>query len=176
MAGSRFSLAKWVSGGVAFETAQRVKVECIEPVKQPSSLSRPDRRVPELDGIRAVAILLVVIWHYVHLVTESAPGTLWGRVNILLRLTWSGVDLFFVLSGFIIAMSSRRLAEQGRGWRDYFQARWVRIYVPYLPVGLGMYVLYLLLPGLSQGGRTPGLWTTLTLLPGTAPPGSTTEP
>lgn len=46
----------------------------------------------------------------------------------------------------------------------------IRIYVPYLPVGIGIYLLYLLLPGLSEGGRSFGVLTSFTLLPGNSPP------
>jgi peptidoglycan/LPS O-acetylase OafA/YrhL len=81
-----------------------------------------------------------------------------------------GVDFFFVLSGFIIAFSSNRLRDTGRTWTDYAQARLLRIYVPYLPIGIAMVLLYLAFPGLSQGDRHPGLLTSLTLLPSASPP------
>ena len=53
---------------------------------------------------------------------------------------------------------------------EYARARLIRIYVPYLPIGVGIYLLYLLLPGLSEGGRTPGVLTSFTLLPSNHPP------
>jgi peptidoglycan/LPS O-acetylase OafA/YrhL len=54
-------------------------------------------RIRELDGVRGLAILLVLVWHY--LVCEvGAPPPLFRILNV----TWSGVDLFFVLSGFLI--------------------------------------------------------------------------
>ncbi len=52
------------------------------------------RRIPALDGVRGLAILMVVFWHYVAL---SIPVFL-----PMLTMTWSGVDLFFVLSGFLL--------------------------------------------------------------------------
>jgi peptidoglycan/LPS O-acetylase OafA/YrhL len=58
----------------------------------------PDRvRVPELDGIRGIAIFLVLVWHYVVCQVGSPPP-----LFAFLKQTWSGVDLFFVLSGFLI--------------------------------------------------------------------------
>lgn len=81
-----------------------------------------------------------------------------------------GVDFFFVLSGFIIAYSSHRLLESGRGFTDYAKARLIRIYVPYLPVGVGMVLLYMILPQLSASDRAPGLLTSFTLLPSNSPP------
>jgi peptidoglycan/LPS O-acetylase OafA/YrhL len=60
-------------------------------------------RIPELDGIRGLAILLVLIFHYVYQsVSDVATGSWQAYSLATLRLTWSGVDLFFVLSGFLI--------------------------------------------------------------------------
>ena len=50
-------------------------------------------RIPELDGLRGVAIALVVVAHYCG---EVEYGIHW------LALGWAGVDLFFVLSGYLI--------------------------------------------------------------------------
>ena len=61
------------------------------------------RRIPELDGVRGIAISLVIVWHYFNCQLYSAEAR--SQVTELLRLTswsWSGVDLFFVLSGFLI--------------------------------------------------------------------------
>jgi len=60
------------------------------------------RRIPELDGIRGIAILLVLIWHYGVCQVTTEPHTLLDYVKKALSFTWSGVDLFFVLSGFLI--------------------------------------------------------------------------
>jgi peptidoglycan/LPS O-acetylase OafA/YrhL len=57
-------------------------------------------RILELDGIRGIAIGLVLLHHF--FMIESRPGSLLAYLLIPLRLAWSGVDLFFVLSGFLI--------------------------------------------------------------------------
>jgi peptidoglycan/LPS O-acetylase OafA/YrhL len=66
-------------------------------------MSPQQRRLPALDGLRGVAILTVVVAHYVH---NSVPrGALWTWSFVVREVTaygWSGVDLFFVLSGFLI--------------------------------------------------------------------------
>lgn len=61
-------------------------------------------RIPELDGIRGIAILLVLLWHLFVLPMQEdfAPHNFAYRVFQVGGLFWSGVDLFFVLSGFLI--------------------------------------------------------------------------
>jgi peptidoglycan/LPS O-acetylase OafA/YrhL len=59
-------------------------------------------RMPELDGLRGIAIFLVLIWHYALGTFVLEPGSTAAYALACLRLTWSGVDLFFVLSGFLI--------------------------------------------------------------------------
>ncbi|WP_305967490.1 acyltransferase family protein [Marinobacter salsuginis] len=76
-----------------------------------------------------------------------------------------GVDFFFVLSGFIIAFASSRMLARGKTLGEYFSHRIVRIYVPYLPVGVALYFAYQLLPDLSAADREIGLLTSFTLLP-----------
>lgn len=72
-----------------------------------------DRRLP-LDGLRAVAILTVVLYH--------AAGRLFPG-------GWSGVDVFFVLSGFLITTALRReIEETGRiSFSNFFARRALRL-------------------------------------------------
>jgi peptidoglycan/LPS O-acetylase OafA/YrhL len=79
-------------------------------------------RIPELDGIRGLAISLVVFQHYV---TDSIiPGT--NRFGDFIKhnftLGGTGVDLFFVLSGFLIGgiLIDNRRAE------NYFKSFYIR--------------------------------------------------
>src|SRR5258708_24712750 len=66
-------------------------------------------RIPELDGLRGIAILSVLLFHYVSdrvVWMDSAPGPAPGsflfHFQKVFSLGWAGVDLFFVLSGFLI--------------------------------------------------------------------------
>ncbi|MDE0838744.1 MAG: acyltransferase, partial [Kiritimatiellae bacterium] len=60
-------------------------------------------RVRELDGIRGIAILMVLIWHYITCLPKHlVPGSIFKDLHTLTTAFWSGVDLFFVLSGFLI--------------------------------------------------------------------------
>jgi peptidoglycan/LPS O-acetylase OafA/YrhL len=58
-------------------------------------------RLPELDGVRGLAIILVIVWHVVVSI-DATPGSALAYVLKLFGLTWAGVDLFFVLSGYLI--------------------------------------------------------------------------
>ena len=62
-------------------------------------------RIPELDGIRGTAILLVIVWHYLVTAAGNVTSPFLRFVNRLGLQTWSGIDLFFVLSEFMIGGS-----------------------------------------------------------------------
>lgn len=118
--------------------------------------------------MRAVAAIWVLFSHADLSITHFLGPLSWGKQVIFNG--YLGVDFFFVLSGFIIAFSSNRLAERGQGFSDYARARIIRIYTPYLPIGIFMYLLYLLLPDVSEGTRSVSLFTSLTLMPSISPP------
>src|SRR5580704_17724235 len=80
-----------------------------------------ETRLPELDGIRGCAILLVLIWHYVPCEISASEGAA-HVVSRALGLTWSGVDLFFVLSGFLIA----GILLDNRNASNYFRVFYIR--------------------------------------------------
>jgi peptidoglycan/LPS O-acetylase OafA/YrhL len=93
--------------------------------------------LPELDGVRAVAILLVLGRHAT-LPFEAAeePFLQLGpwRAGSLLVNGWTGVDLFFVLSGFLIGYHLVRRWRAGEGRRQlrrYVAKRLLRIVPAY---------------------------------------------
>lgn len=82
---------------------------------------------PFIDVLRAAAALLVLVYHVIEVgqwrefpVTGSA---LWFRIG------WIGVDLFFVISGFVITLSAvSAYRREGTAFtRNYMQRRWLRI-------------------------------------------------
>lgn len=120
--------------------------------------------------MRALAACWVLVHHAKQSVSAFVGPLPLGASSTVIANGYLGVDFFFVLSGFIIAFSSQRLLEAGRGFGDYARARLIRIYVPYLPIGIGVLLLYQLFPDLSAADRSPGLLTSLTLLPTDKPP------
>jgi peptidoglycan/LPS O-acetylase OafA/YrhL len=89
-------------------------------------------RIPELDGIRGLAILLVLVWHYVaNTVQGAVPGSGQAYVLATLRLAWSGVDLFFVLSGFLIGGILYDAKDSKSYYRTFYSRRIYRIFPLY---------------------------------------------
>lgn len=120
-----------------------------------------------LEAMRGIAAVWVVLYH-----ANSLGGVFLRPLDNahIIANGFLGVDFFFILSGFIIASSSNRLIEQGKGFSSFFRARAIRIYVPYLPVGAAIFLAYIVLPTLSASPREVGLLTSLTLLPTNSPP------
>jgi peptidoglycan/LPS O-acetylase OafA/YrhL len=89
-------------------------------------------RIRGFDGLRAVAIVLVILWH-----TKTVFGfRSLGVLDPLVNAGWAGVDLFFGLSGFLItSLILTEERETGRfGIRDFYARRVLRIFPPYYTV------------------------------------------
>src|ERR1700684_2314110 len=69
---------------------------------EPFAGLKPDRlrHLPQLDGLRAVAVLLVLWVHFPYVAQSNASKAFW-MVGQATRAGYLGVDLFFVLSGFL---------------------------------------------------------------------------
>jgi peptidoglycan/LPS O-acetylase OafA/YrhL len=114
--------------------------------------------IPALDGLRGVAILLVLLLHYFYgpVVTHAPYGTLWIDRQILrvASLGWVGVDLFFVLSGFLITRILLGAREGGSYFRSFYARRFLRIF----PIYYGfLFFLIVILPNLPGFRGDPGL-------------------
>lgn len=124
-------------------------------VAQPSATFTPmhGSRIFGLDLMRAAAILLVVFWHNADVLARFVP--------VPSRPVIDGVDLFFVLSGYLIGgILLRYAAMQEVSWRrrllDFWQRRWLRT--------LPNYYLFLLINialvhfGVAHGLLNHNLW------------------
>jgi peptidoglycan/LPS O-acetylase OafA/YrhL len=92
-------------------------------VSQSETTQNAPRRIPELDGIRGIAILLVIGCHY-----EVFARTFWN----LPKFGWIGVDIFFVLSGFLITSVLLNLRGRADCFRTFYSRRFRRILPPYI--------------------------------------------
>jgi len=127
----------------------------------------PDaRRIAGLDTLRACAVTLVVLHHYVLFVSD-APTFGWiGQIG------WAGVDLFFALSGYLIGnqIFSALASPQGFSLRHFYARRLLRT-LPNFWVVLALYALW---PAFRGDAPMLPLWRYLSftqnihLEPGTA--------
>ena len=123
------------------------------------------KHIPELDGVRGLAILVVTLYRFSREIpTDSTVGTL---IHSGLALGARGVELFFVLSGFLITGVLLDVRGIPRGFGNFIARRSLRIFPLYFAT-LGFCVVFL--PWLLQE-RNPFaaateqqfyLWTYLT--------------
>jgi peptidoglycan/LPS O-acetylase OafA/YrhL len=115
-------------------------------------------RIPELDGLRGIAILLVLVYHFVG-GDFSRTGVLPSSVVTVIKQSWIGVDLFFVLSGFLIGgilIDSRRSPQF---FKSFYVRRFFRIVPLYwLLFALSLIVLAGILPGFPKVARSEVPW------------------
>lgn len=104
----------------------------------------PDH-IPALDGLRGVAILLVIYQHTFRL-TEDRCGAL-ARYEI----GWTGVDLFFALSGFLIT----GILLDSRGGPHYFRTFYARRALRIFPLYYAALILTWLVTNVWRPSRTP---------------------
>src|SRR5688500_3911248 len=96
-----------------------------------TTLPRPDThsRISALDGVRGLAVLLVLICHATML--NDVPGAAGKLYLALARISWAGVDLFFVLSGFLITGILFDAKGKPNFFRNFYARRTVRIFPLY---------------------------------------------
>ena len=110
------------------------------------------KRIPALDGLRGIAILLVLIAHSFLGISFVNPTLNW--CVHMTRLSWSGVDLFFVLSGFLIG----GILLDARDSQNYFKTFYIRRAYRILPVyGLVLALAWLTFQA-GQIGWLQGAW------------------
>lgn len=153
-------LPRAVSGGPADTAASR------NPAVPAARGGHPPRaRLRALDGLRLVAALMVCCYHYAGRGGDAWKA--WGQTPALLFPTLSrvaaygclGVQLFFVISGFVICMSG-----WGRSLKDFTVSRVTRLYPAYWVAVLLVFVV-MSLPGVPfRTVSSSDLLTNLTML------------
>lgn len=85
-------------------------------------MDKPLKRIREVDGLRVFAVLAVMAVHYR---PPMRPGL------DFLSLGWAGVDLFFVISGYLITTILLSLRDTRHPYRVFYWRRMLRIFPPY---------------------------------------------
>jgi peptidoglycan/LPS O-acetylase OafA/YrhL len=111
------------------EQLPRPSLDASTPAAAAKPAKRP--RLYVLDGLRLLAALGVLFWHW--LGVERFPGVWHGSPSKMMPLghligaySWTGVQLFFLISGFVICMSC-----WGRSVGDFVTSRVVRLFPAY---------------------------------------------
>lgn len=110
------------------------------------------KHIKSIDGLRAIAILLVLFYHCTpdrnpHLGIESIPLK-------IAALGWSGVDLFFVLSGFLITRILLTYKEKNTPYKSFFTNRLLRIVPAYY---CALIIIFIVIPLVSTREITDAL-------------------
>ncbi len=120
-------------------------------VPDPTLPGRSSKHYRSLDGLRGVAILSVLAFHGFLPMHWKSPT---GAVLVHLPLAgWSGVDLFFVLSGFLITGILIDSRSSSRFFKNFYARRMLRIFPIYY---LFLAVMLIILPRLKPF-NTPDL-------------------
>ena len=114
-----------------------------------------DTRLQPIDGLRGIAVLLVMQYHYWGLPFELFVGPSTLRIDQfvadVMKFGWIGVDLFFVLSGFLITGILLDVKGRGGYFRSFYARRALRILPPYYLFLLFVIVVIPLVPAFSGG-------------------------
>jgi peptidoglycan/LPS O-acetylase OafA/YrhL len=91
------------------------------------------KKIPQLDAVRGVAVLLVLLHN-----TGGSPSL---HLGIIARNGWMGVDLFFVLSGFLITGILLDTKGSDGYFKNFYARRCLRIWPLYYSALLFMFVV-----------------------------------
>jgi peptidoglycan/LPS O-acetylase OafA/YrhL len=115
-----------------------------------------DRRIPALDGLRGLAGLFVLFSHYFGEVNHGMHAAMVG---------WMGVDIFFVLSGYLIGKMILEKRECSNFFEVFYVRRALRIIPAYLTT---LFIVSLLInvlpPAIADADYRLPLWSYFTFL------------
>jgi peptidoglycan/LPS O-acetylase OafA/YrhL len=114
------------------------------------------RRVPGLDLLRATAILWVMWYHGFLLWNGGARSALVSPHNPVSQLGWMGVDLFFVLSGYLIGSQLLKplATDRAPDLKDF----WIRRAFRILPAYAVIVSLYFIFPAVREQPQIQPVW------------------
>jgi peptidoglycan/LPS O-acetylase OafA/YrhL len=119
------------------------------------------QRVAELDLLRLFAATAVVIYHYTYspLFDGQLSPTTFNGLQLLSRYGYLGVDLFFMISGFVILWSA-----DGKTPAQFVRSRFLRLY-PMFWIGMAITLLTLLIADRANGFTLVDIVANITMLP-----------
>ena len=109
------------------------------PTPAPTAPAPNARHIPALDAIRGLAILVVTLYRFRPTSGDASVACDW--LATVLSHGQRGVDLFFVLSGFLITGILYDAKEKSHYFRNFYARRALRIFPLYYGVLIGTLVL-----------------------------------
>ena len=106
-----------------------------------SSGTHTQAQIQSVQALRGIAALLVVIFH-ANLLHLAVPGEMSGKFGALWEQGYAGVDVFFVISGFIMVFVTRVTAPSAKTALRFAYARVTRIYPLWWVFALAMIGCY----------------------------------
>ena len=143
-----------------------------------SVLSRFERRttsgrfIPVVEGLRFVSIMFVVLFHINGYLSVKSPLRDAGPIDVgfvqrLAMIGHYGVQLFFVISGFVLALpfaAHQLLKAPAVRLRAYFLRRVTRLEPPYVLSMLGLFLMHILIDGANSPSSLSHLGASLAYL------------
>jgi len=129
----------------------------------------PGGRLGNIQALRGIAALLVVFAHLLIIERKYSPDQILGEY---MGFGLAGVDLFFVISGFIMVHVAAHSKRGPRPVLDFLFARITRIYPLYWLVSAALVVIWVWRPELvfSSVSQAPDMLKSFALYPDTRPP------
>lgn len=135
------------------------------------------KHIPALDALRGIAVLMVMFFHFSssEFVSPSKLVQLIGKISVFGQ---TGVDLFFVLSGFLITRILLASKKDSSFFRKFYIRRALRIF----PLYYGFLIIHFFIVPIATGGKVASFsgqiwgWIFLQNMPMTFPIGLNASP
>lgn len=137
--------------------AAPIGLDSVAPGREARAIAAPiaGQHIGALDGLRGIAILLVLFYHY------GSSARDFGFDHPLLKASaigWCGVDLFFVLSGFLITGILFDSRDNAHYYRNFYARRALRVFPVYYSALIVVVILSLAWPGAGHWGTHSNWW------------------
>lgn len=115
------------------------------------------RRIAHLDGLRGLAIILVLLFHAFYRWEINEPWNIDHEIRHIFSYGWLGVELFFMISGFVIYLT----LDASVGVKDFLLRRWLRLFPAMVMGSIFIYLTASYIPN-----RPLGVPSGLDVIPG----------